>query len=203
MHKFSFVPALRSSAVIVCFTSDDWITTSRQYNAVFTTCCYGSWAPLIWFYCFLGNKVTHCITQQPYQFTLCVLRCTLMDLRFRFIWLFLNEAMGCRKSEFRWGKWNLMFVMLSCKYKTTAMHLNSAVQWVCKSMGPVFVCTEKRECCVHVNWWVNHCEDNTQAVSLLLQAMVRAEREKMLWRVACNYHGSLPRLDRTLTQPAT
>lgn len=29
------------------------------------------------------------------------------------------------------------------------------------------------------------------------------QREKALWRVACNYHGSLPRLGWTLTQPST
>lgn len=68
---------------------------------MFTTCCYGSWAPLIGFCCFLGNKVTHCIAQQPYQFTLCVLRCTLMGLCF-LIRLAVpkynqpNEALECR-----------------------------------------------------------------------------------------------------------
>lgn len=39
-----------------------------------------------------------------------------------------------------------------------------------------FVCRETEECCVHVNWWVNHYADNTQAVSFLV-AVVRAEGE--------------------------
>lgn len=68
---------------------------------------------------------------------------------------------------------------LSCKYKATAMHLNSAAQCVnsSRSTGPVFVCRETRECCVHVNRWVSHYKDNTQAVSFFAGDGQGRERE--------------------------
>ena len=69
------------------------------------------------------------------------------------------------------------------------------------------VCVGMGECCVRVNRWVNHYQDNAQAVRFFFffffffQRRRSVQREKVLWRVACNYRGSLPRLGWTLTRP--
>lgn len=193
--------------VIVCFTSHDWITASRRCHAVFTTCCYGSWAPLIGFCCFFckrGNPLYYSATLPIYP--VCVWMHTdgfAFQNHLAVPKYDSKRHWGAEKPKFRKrgnGAW-----CFATQSHGGALKFRGAAEANSSESTGAGDCVQggTREFGVHVSRWVNHYGDSAQAVSFSL-ATVGAEGEKAAWRVAaCNYHGSVPRLDWTLTQPST
>lgn len=84
-----------------------------------------------------------------------------------------------------------------------ASKFSCAVRELEQEHGDQCLCAGRHESAVSMwtdGWIITKI---THKLLAFLLAMVRAEREKALWRVARNNHGSLPRLDCTLTQPST
>lgn len=126
-----------------------------------------------------------------------------MNFRFRFVWLFLNmtkRGTGVQTIKIQWGKWRLIFVMLWAVGTSPqpCIEIQLCSRWTYARARGQCLCAGRHESAVSLwtdGWIIT--KKTHKLLAFRRQWLEQRDRKCYDDWTACNYHGSLPRLDST------